>query len=53
MNSKCEYFCGLFYGGELIWHEDYNEAKPLDDENKFKTLQSLCYNEELIMGYIN
>lgn len=53
MNSKCEYFCGLFYGGELIWHDDYNEAKPLDDENKFKTLQSLCYNEELIMDYIN
>jgi hypothetical protein len=53
MNSKCEYFCGLVYGGETVWLDDYNEAKPLDDENKFRMLQSLCYGEELVMDYIN
>jgi hypothetical protein len=53
MNSKLEYFCGLAYGGETIWHSDYNEAKPLDNERKFHTLQYICYGEELIMDYIN
>jgi len=52
MNSKLEYFSGLMYGGELVWCSDYNEAKPLDDEAKFKTLQYLCWGEELIMDYI-
>lgn len=52
MNSRLEYFCGLMYGGQLVWSHDYNEAKPLDDEHKFRTLQSLVYNEELIMDYI-
>jgi len=52
MNSKLEYFSGLMYGGQLVWCNDYNEAKPLDDEAKFKTLQYMCWGEELIMDYI-
>jgi hypothetical protein len=52
MNSKLEYFCGLAYGGQLVWDSDYREAKPLDNEAKFKTIQSLCYGEELILDYI-
>jgi len=53
MNSQLEYFSGLMYGGELVWCSDYNEAKPLDDERKFQTLQSLCRGEELILDYIS
>ncbi len=52
MNSSLEYFCGLMYGGQLVWSHDYNEAKPLDNEAKFRTLQSLCSGEELIIDYI-
>jgi hypothetical protein len=52
MNSKLEYFCGLAYGGQLIWLDDYKEAKPLDHPNKFITLKGLCYADELIMDYI-
>ena len=52
MNSKLEYFSGLMYGDQLVWCSDYNEAKPLDDEAKFKTLQYMCWGEELIMDYI-
>ena len=52
MNSQLEYFSGLMYGGQLVWCSDYREAKPLDDERKFKTLQYMCYNEELVMDYI-
>ena len=52
MNSQLEYFSGLMYGGQLVWCSDYNEAKPLDDEAKFRTLQYMCYGEELIMDYI-
>ena len=53
MNSQLEYFSGMMYGGELVWCSDYNEAKPLDDERKFQTLQSLCRGEELILDYIS
>ena len=52
MNSQLEYFSGLMYGGELVWCSDYNEAKPLDDERKFITLQNMCYGKELILDYI-
>jgi hypothetical protein len=52
MNSKLEYFSGLMYGGQLVWCNDFKEAKPLDDELKFHTLQRMCYGEELIMDYI-
>jgi hypothetical protein len=53
MNSKLEYFSGLMYGGQLVWCSDYNEAKPLDDERKFKTLQYMCWGEELLLDYIS
>jgi len=53
MNSKLEYFSGLMYGGELVWCSDYNEAKPLDDEAKFRTLQHMCWGEELVLDYIS
>lgn len=52
MNSQLEYFAGLFYGGELLWSRHYEDAKPLDDEAKFRTIQSLTFGEELIMDYI-
>ena len=52
MNSQLEYFCGMMYGGQLVWCSDYSEAKPLNDEAKFKTLQMLCSGEELILDYI-
>lgn len=53
MNSKLEYFSGMMYGGELVWCSDFKEAKPLDSEGKFETLQRICYGEELILDYIN
>ena len=53
MNSQLEYFSGMMYGGQLVWCSDYKEAKPLNDEAKFRTLQSLCRGEELILDYIN
>jgi hypothetical protein len=53
MNSNLEYFCGLAYGGQPVWDSDYENAKPLDHENKFRTLQSLSLGEELILDYIN
>ena len=52
MNSRSEYFCGLMYGGQLVWTDDYNEAKPLDDERKFKMIESLCYKDEVMLFYI-
>lgn len=53
MNSSLEYFCGLMYGGQLVWSHDYKEAKPLNYESQFATLQSLCSGEELLLEYIN
>lgn len=50
--SESGYFAGLKNGGQLQWANSYNEAKPLDDEKKFKALQSMCYNQELILEYI-
>ena len=52
MNSRLEYFCGMMYGGQLVWTPDYKEAKPLNDERKFKALKHLCYGEELILDYL-
>jgi hypothetical protein len=52
MNSQLEYFCGMMYGGELVWSDDYEEAKPLNLESKFRALQSLCRGEELVLDYI-
>jgi hypothetical protein len=53
MNSQLEYFSGLMYGGQLVWCSDYKEAKPLDDEAKFRTLQRMCFGEELVLDYIS
>lgn len=52
MNSQLEYFAGMMYGGQLVWSSDYKESKPLDDERKFITLQTLCRGEELVLDYI-
>jgi hypothetical protein len=52
MNEELEYFSGLMYGGQIVWCNDWKEAKPLDNEAKFKTLQSMCYGKELILDYI-
>mgnify|MGYP003333188605 CR=1 FL=1 len=51
MNSNLEYFAGMMYG-QLVWSKDYEDAKPLDDEAKFRTLKSLCYGEELLLSHI-
>lgn len=52
MNSKLEYFSGMMYGCQLVWSNDYADAKPLDDEAKFRTLQRMSHGEELILDYI-
>ena len=52
MNSQLEYFAGMMYG-QLVWSGDYKDAKPLDHENKFYTLQGMCLGEELILDYIS
>lgn len=52
VNSDLEYFCGLAYSGQPIWCSDYAEAKPLDDERKFTTLQYMCWGKELDLFYI-
>lgn len=53
MNSRLEYFCGMMYGGQLVWSADYREAKYLNDIAKFRTLQGLCMGEDLAMDYVN
>ena len=52
MNSDLEYFAGLFYGGEILWSRHYGDAKPLDDEAKFRTIKSLSYGKEVVLDYI-
>ncbi len=52
MNSKLEYFAGMMYGGQLVWCSDFKEAKPLNDEAKFKTLARIT-EEDLLMNYID
>ena len=52
MNSDLEYYAGLFYGGELLWSRHYQDAKPLDDEAKFRTIKSLSYDKEVILEYL-
>ena len=46
------YFTGLADGGKTQWSPDIKQAKPLDDEAKFKTLQTMQYGEELLFDYI-
>jgi hypothetical protein len=53
MNSNLEVFSGLAFGGVALFSNNYDNAKPLDDERKFRTLQSICGGEELMMEYIN
>ena len=53
MNSNLEVFSGLAFGGFALFSNNYDNAKPLDDERKFRTLQSICGGEELMMEYIN
>ena len=52
MNSQLEVFSGLAFGGVAMFSSNYDNAKPLDDERKFKMLQSLCPYDELIFDYI-
>lgn len=52
MNSRSEYYCGMMYGGQFVWTHDYKEAKPLNDESKFKIIQNISYGEELMLFYI-
>ena len=53
MNSNLEVFSGLAFGGVALFSNNYDNAKPLDDERKFRTLQSICSGEELMLEYIN
>jgi hypothetical protein len=53
MNSNLEVFSGLAFGGEAMFSSNYDNAKPLDDERKFRTLQTICRGDELMMEYIN
>ena len=53
MNSNLEVFSGLAFGGVALFSNNYDNAKPLDDERKFRTLQSIFGGEELMMEYIN
>jgi hypothetical protein len=46
------YYKGLANGGKIQWTPNEHEAKPLDHLNKFKTLQTMCYNQELIYDYL-
>ena len=41
----------VMYGGQLVWCSDFKEAKPLNDEAKFKTLERIA-EEDLLMDYI-
>lgn len=50
--SDYGYFVGLKYGGEPQWSMKEEDAKPLNHMNKFKTLESLCQNQELIFELI-
>lgn len=52
INSNLEVFSGLAFGGVAMFSNNFDNAKPLDDERKFKTLQSICSGEELMMEYI-
>lgn len=50
MNSRLHYFCGFHKGGQTLWLDDYERAKKLDDERKFRFLEKVC-REELAMGW--
>ena len=50
--SNYGYFSGLNNGGKPQWTQHFNEAKPLDNEAKFRTLQMISGCSELILDYI-
>ena len=53
MNSNLEVFTGLAFGGVPMFSKFFENAKPLDNEAKFHTLRRMCYDDELMMEYIN
>jgi hypothetical protein len=53
MNSQLEVFSGLAFGGVPMFSKFFENAKPLDDEAKFHTLRRMCYDDTLMMEYIN
>jgi len=53
MNSNLEVFTGLAFGGVPMFSKFFENAKPLDDEAKFHTLRRMCYDDQLMMEYIN
>lgn len=51
--SDYGYFKGLANGGQIVWTQNENEAKPLDHINKFNTIKHLApYGVEVIFEYI-
>jgi len=46
-------FNGLAFGGVPMFSKFFENAKPLDDEAKFHTLRRMCYDDTLMMEYIN
>jgi hypothetical protein len=51
--SDLGYFKGLANGGQLVWTQDENEAKPLSHLNKVQTIKFLAPRGiEVIFEYI-
>jgi hypothetical protein len=51
--SDYGYFKGLANGGQLIWTQNENEAKPLDHPNKMRMIKFLApKNIEVILENI-
>jgi hypothetical protein len=51
--SDLGYFKGLINGGQLVWTQDENEAKPLDHLSKVQTIKFLAPRGiEVIFEYI-
>ena len=51
--SDYGYFKGLANGGQIVWTQSENEAKPLNHINKFHTIKHLApCGVEVIFEYI-
>ena len=50
LNDSAQFFSGL-KGGIPTFSESYDDAKPLDNQSQFRTLQSISY-EKLHKEYI-
>lgn len=51
--SDYGYFKGLANGGQIVWTQNENEAKPLNHINKFHTIKHLApCGVEVIFEYI-